>query len=94
MVFAVMYKIDASKKDYSGLYERIKSLGLWMHYLDSSWLVSPDALKTVEQVYDMLIPFIAGETDYLLVIEVKRNWYGWLPKDAREWLEGRRYESE
>jgi hypothetical protein len=89
MLYAVMYKIDASKKDYSGLYDKIKSLGLWMHYLDSSWLVYTDDKKTAKEVYDALIPFIAGETDYLLVFEVKNNWWGWLPTDAIKWIRER-----
>ena len=92
MVFAVMYKIDASKKDYSALYERIKSFGAWMHYLDSSWLIASDAKRTTKEVYDELVPLIAGESDYLLVFEVKQNWQGWLPKDADTWLKSRSYE--
>lgn len=91
MVFAVMYRIDTSKKDYSGLYEKIKSFGAWMHYLDSSWLIAPDAEPTAKEVYDELIPLISGENDYLLVFEVKKQWQGWLPKDADDWLQNRSY---
>lgn len=87
MVFAIMYKINTAKKNYSALYERIKSLGSWMHYLDSTWLVVPSEKKTPTEVYDQLIPMIDGENDYLLVIEVKNNYRGWLPKDAWEWME-------
>ena len=92
MVFAVMYKVDSSKKDYSSLYERIKAFDSWMHYLDSGWLVCPPEKKTAKEIYDELVPLIDGDRDYLLVIEVKKHWSGWLPKDAREWLEKRSFE--
>jgi len=92
MVFAVMYEIDSSEKDYSSLYEKIKSYGSWMHYLGSAWLISPSENKTAKEVYDELVPLIDGDKDYLLVIEVKKNWGGWLPKDAWDWMYNRSYE--
>lgn len=91
MVFVVLYKIDESKKDYTALFGRIKGLGEWAHYLDSAWLLSINGQKTPNDVYNDLIPFIDGETDYILIIQVTRNYYGWLPKELREWLEQRSF---
>lgn len=92
MVFAVIYQIDSSKRDYSSLYERIKAFDSWMHYFDSVWLVSTSEDKKTKEIYDELVPLIDGDKDYLLVIEVKKHWTGWLPKDAREWMQKRSYE--
>lgn len=92
MVFAVFYKILPSAKDYTALYERIKSLGPWMHYFDGAWLIAPTSLKTSKGIYDQLIPFIDGERDYILVIQLtKQDYYGWLPKDAWEWINARSF---
>ena len=89
MVFAIMYKIDTSIKDYSYLYEKIKSFGPWMHYFDSIWFVWLPDNKRPKELYDELIPFINGETDYLFITEVTSNYYGWLPQGAWEWIHGK-----
>jgi hypothetical protein len=34
------YDLDKPGQSYSPLYEAIKGLGSWWHYLDSTWLVS------------------------------------------------------
>ncbi len=39
MVFAVTYDLNEPGQDYANLYESIKSVGAWWHYLDSFWLV-------------------------------------------------------
>ena len=91
MVFAIICDIDDEKRDYSQLYEKIKSFGAWMHYIDSTWFVSPSTSRTANQMFDELRPFINEEDDYLLVIEVKKNYQGWLPKDAWDWMNKRDY---
>ena len=91
MVFVVLYKIDTSKKDYTSLFNKIKSLGTWMYYLDSAWFIQPNSLTTAEDIYDQLIPFINGETDYIYVVEIKNHAYGWLPKAAWDWINERTF---
>lgn len=86
MVFAIMLDINPSKKDYSRLYEKIKSFGAWMHYIDSVWFVSVPSNTKTEDLYDQLIPYINGEEDYVLVAEFKGNYYGWLPRKAWDWI--------
>ncbi len=91
MVFAILYKLNHSKKDYTALYEKIKDLGEWAHYLDSAWLVSTNRATTPKEIYDNLIPFIEGEGDYLLVIQVTNSYYGWLPLKLVDWLKERSF---
>ena len=86
MVFAIMLEIDTSKKDYSSLYEKIKSFGPWMHYLKSTWFVSTPSITKPKELYDQLIPYINGETDYILIVEFSRNYIGWLPSEAWDWI--------
>ena len=86
MVFAIMYEIDPTNKDYSALYEKIKTLGSWMHYFSSVWFLLPSEKKTARQIYDDIVPFIDGAKDYLLVIEITGNYRGWLPQKAWDWM--------
>ena len=92
MVYAILYKINPSSKNYTSLYEKIKSLGPWMHYFNDAWLVEPNSLNTSKDIYDQLIPFIDGDKDYILVTKLTtQDHYGWLPKDAWTWIGARSF---
>ena len=91
MIFAIIYAIDDSKRDYSRLYEKIKSFGVWMHYIDSAWFVSVSGRSTAKDISNELRPLIDKDDDYLLVIQVTRNYHGWLPEDAWKWMKERTY---
>jgi len=92
MVYAIILDLEEnSKRDFRPLYKKIKSLGAWMHYLDSTWLVAPSNLKMANDIYNELKPFIDEEEDYLLVVEVTRNYQGWLPKEAWDWMNQRSF---
>lgn len=82
--FAINYDLKVPGRDYSGLYEAIKQSGQWWHYLGSTWLVV--TAETAVQVWNRLAPHI-DKNDYVLVIEVRNNIQGWLPKDAWEWIQ-------
>ena len=92
MVYMISYKIDPSKKDYISLFEKIKSLGTWMHYFNDFWLLQPSSSMTPKDIYDKLIPFIDGDTDYLLIMQIaSKEASGWLPKDAWDWINLREF---
>ncbi len=91
MVFAITYQIDTSKRDYSHLYKKIESLGAWMHYLASTWFVSPPNPKTAREIYDEIIPFIDGAEDYLIVVQITDHYSGWLPKKGWAWMKERTF---
>ena len=81
--YAINYDLKAPGRDYSGLYEAIKKLGGWWHHLESTWIVLTQ--KTSSQVWDALGPFV-DKNDFMLIIEVRDDVNGWLPKDAWEWI--------
>ncbi len=92
MVFAIIYKINPSVKDYTSLYEKIKSIGMWLHYFDNVWLVSPSSLTNTKAIFDLLIPFIDGDKDYIYITRLtKQDQYGWLPQDAWNWINERSF---
>ena len=79
------YDLNRPGQNYPDLIERIKSLGAWWHYLDSTWLV--DTSYSPTDVRDVLKGLI-DQGDELLVIDVSgRTWssYG-LNDDATAWL--------
>jgi len=87
MIYAVNYDLKKPGRDYTGLYEAIKSCGAWWHYLGSTWLV--DTSLDAQGVWDRLAPHIDGD-DSVLVIGVTDDHQGWLPKKAWDWINSRR----
>lgn len=82
-VYLVTYDLKKFGKDYTGLYTALKSSYNWWHQLDSTWLVATN--ESLVQVWNRIAPHL-DLNDIALVIEVKRNYQGWLPKDAWDWI--------
>ena len=86
MFYAVTYDIYDSKKDHTPFFERIKTLGRWMHYINDTWILSTPS--SAKEIFEVLKPLIDEEEDYVLVVEIEpSNSQGWLPKKAWEWLQ-------
>lgn len=82
MVYTITYDLNAPGKNYDDLYEKIKSLGAWAHYMDSTWFVDTNYLA--EQIRDILIK-VMDSNDSLFVSKIT-SYSGWLQKDAWTWL--------
>jgi hypothetical protein len=81
--FAVNYDLKAPGRDYTGLYDAIKKSPTWWHYLESTWLISTN--ETAEGVWNQISTHI-DKNDSVLIIEVRRDHQGWLPKEAWDWI--------
>lgn len=81
--YAINYDLKAPGRNYEGLYAAIKELGTWWHYLESMWIVKTSL--EVNGVWERLARHL-DENDRLLVIEVRCNAQGWLPKEAWDWI--------
>jgi hypothetical protein len=87
MIYLITYELN-SDKDYTGLYDTIKSYEAWWHYIDSTWLVNTDL--SAEQISDELLPHIDKDKDNLLVVKVDiAERQGWLSKGAWDWINDR-----
>lgn len=84
MTYLISYDLRNPKKDYSGLLSELKNSPGWCHHLDSTWLIATS--DTAYQIYHRLAVYI-DDTDSILIIKVTRDWSGWLPKEAWEWLD-------
>ncbi|MGM4931790.1 hypothetical protein [Tardiphaga sp. 619_E2_N8_5] len=87
MIYAINYDLKMPGRDYSGLYEAIKSSGSsWWHYLGSTWLV--DTTRNASGIWNHLQPHV-DKNDYMLIIGVTNDNSGWLPKEAWDWINSR-----
>jgi hypothetical protein len=82
-VFAISYDLKTPGRNYGPLFEAIKKSPKWWHYLDSMWLVY--TTETPKQIWDRLSGCL-DKNDVMLIIEVRNNSYGFLPKAAWEWI--------
>ena len=87
MIYSINYDLKQPGRDYAGLYEAIKGCGAWWHYLGSTWLV--DTNLDAAGIWRRLDSHVDRD-DSMLVIGVTRDYRGWLPKDAWEWINSRR----
>lgn len=74
------YGVD---QDCSQLHKEIKTASRWWHHLESTWIVCTDL--TPAQWADRLRRHL-NSSDHLLVVEIARNYDGWLPAEAWNWL--------
>ena len=81
--FSINYDLKAPGRDYTGLFEAIKQYGKWWHHLDSMWIVITD--ERPQQIWNRLAQHV-DKNDYMLIIEVRDNTQGWIPKDAWTWI--------
>jgi len=83
-VLLVSYELNAKPKEqYMELYSALKTANLWWHYIESIWLIATP--KSPKEWHEILAPKIT-QSDRLLIIEVKPNYYGWLVQEAWDWF--------
>ncbi len=88
MILLITYDLKAPGRNYAGLYESIKSSGTWWHHLESIWLVETN--QTPEQWYNKLATQM-DQNDNLFIVQVTRNYFGYLPQKAWDWLKDRSF---
>lgn len=86
MIYAINYDLKRPGQGYAALHEAIKNCGAWWHHLGSTWLV--DTTLKAGGIWERLAPHV-DKNDVVLVIGVTRDYQGWLPADAWEWLNSR-----
>ncbi|OBG63321.1 hypothetical protein [Mycobacterium sp. E735] len=78
------YDLNKPGQDYDKLFEKIKGLGAWWHYLDSTWIV--DTTLTPREAFDDIKPTL-DDSDRLLIVNITSDTYtGFLPQNAWDWL--------
>jgi hypothetical protein len=84
VIFIVTYELyGPSPDEYKKFYEAIQAQGEWSHYLASTWFISTS--KTAQEVAYNLKPHMQGN-DRLFVAQMGADNFGWLAKEAWEWI--------
>jgi hypothetical protein len=81
----ISYDLNAPGQNYDDLIEKIKSLGAWWHYLDSTWIVK--TTQSAAAVRNTLTPLL-DKNDELLVVDISTTsaaWWGFSER-ASKWL--------
>lgn len=82
-VYSVTYDLNKQDKNYDGLIEELKNSSAYINYQKSAWLIK--TYESIEALNNRLKSQI-DDNDYLLVIEVKNNYLGWLPKSDWDFI--------
>lgn len=86
MIYSINYDLNRPGQNYSDLHDAIKSCGAWWHYLDFHWLV--DTSLTAKGIWEKIAPHV-DDNDHFLIVGITRDYSGWLPKKAWEWINSR-----
>ena len=86
MIYSINYDLNKPGQNYEELYKAIKSLGAWWHHLDSTWLV--DTNLSANEIWAQLKPH-TDKNDNVLVVGLTRDYAGWLPQKAWDWIDTR-----
>lgn len=82
MTYLIQYEIA----DDAQFLERCKSLGAWMNYFQGSIIVESNL--SAKDVYDRVS--VDYEDSRVLIVALDRSrYYGFMPSEAWDWLEGK-----
>ena len=85
MIVLITYDLKQPGRNYSDLYETIKSLGDWQHPLESTWFVYMDDHADLNSVVDKLKASVAYQQQMNEDMQDKREHYeSYLEQQARE----------
>jgi len=83
-VLLITHALNNKFRNYSPLFTAVKENSFqWWHYIESTWIVTTD--HTADTFARVLYPHIEN-TDYVLVVKIHKDYQGWLPKEAWDWL--------
>ena len=88
MLYLVSYTLNPPRKNPE-LEKALQSTGIWWHHLDFTWIIVSQ--ETIEQLYNRIAPHL-HKSDHELILEIPPNarYYGWLPKEAWDWIQNNR----
>ncbi|MEY4835631.1 MAG: hypothetical protein RI980_1746 [Bacteroidota bacterium] len=84
MILLITYDLKKPGKDYTALYNVIKTAPKWWHYLESTWIIqTPESVDT----WNSRLTKVLDQNDHILIVDItKRPRQGWLPKEAWDWI--------
>jgi len=83
-VYMISYDLNSPGQNYRDLKEKLESLGKWMHYLESTYVLETNL--TASEIYDSLKNTL-DDSDRILIMKTTGNWHALLPEKAYDWLD-------
>lgn len=80
--YLIVYNMK-SDNNYEILEQELKSYKKWWHHLNQAWIIISE--ETPFQIWKKIEDKIDRRNN-LLIIEVKKNAEGWLPREAWDWI--------
>lgn len=87
MIYVITYNINTSIRDYTLLYESIKSVCLsYYHAQESTWFIACDERKDIRLMTDFLVKTLfPGDTIFIAELTDRTMVDGWITKDFWTW---------
>lgn len=82
-VYLVTYDLNEQDKNYPGVIAELKASTNWCKPLLSTWLISTNETANA---LSARVKSKMDANDYLLVIEVRANYQGWLHNSYWDWI--------
>ena len=84
--YLITYDLNREGQDYENVITAIKNAsdGTWCSYWKSSFLIRSD-LQTADDVSKKITPYL-DSNDTLIVMEVTKNYQGWLNKKSWDYI--------
>lgn len=82
-VYAIILDLKNIFHNYDDLYEELQNSPSWWHYIKSTWLIRTE--ETSNQIWNRIQNHITPK-DFALIIEVNKDYQGWLPQEAWDWI--------
>ena len=80
--YLITYDVN-SNDNYSLLEKELKKYERWWHYLERTWIIISD--ETPKEIWDRIENKI-NKKNNLLIIEIRKESEGWLPRNAWDWI--------
>ena len=87
--FAIAYDLKQPGRNYSTLYEVIRTLageGNWQHPLESVWIVAMPVETSANDLFEAIHDKMDTNDSVLIVEVTQQNRQGWLPASFWEWM--------
>jgi len=82
--YMITYDLNSKGQNYEKVIEAIKdSAGAWCTFWKSSFLIRSNL--TAQQINDKIKPYL-DSNDTMIVIEVQKNYQGWLTEDSWKYI--------
>ncbi|MFZ2763745.1 MAG: hypothetical protein WAX80_01765 [Minisyncoccia bacterium] len=82
--YLITYDLKNPNWNYTNFFSSLQSIGPWWHYISNTWIIKNTNLTSVD-IYNRLGPYLST-MDFILVVEITDNKWGYLPQDAWNWL--------